>query len=133
MLENNDKLNCDTKVPESKILISEYENSCNYVNLLVVKAKEKNNKQQLLKRLIFGLEPTLRTAVMKALVAKRKKLLLSDLNVDDFEGLHIHKYYLQLDIRKAIRIFFILFFKWHRGRNLFRDDSVRENCNLLIS
>lgn len=64
----------------------EYDNSSSYVNLLVVKAKEKNNKQQFLKRLIFGLEPTLRTAVMKALVAKRKKLLLSDLNVEDFEG-----------------------------------------------
>lgn len=86
MLENNDKLNCDNKVPENKISISEYDSSCNYVNLLVVKAKEKNNKQQLLKRLIFGLDPTLRSAVMKALVAKRKKLLLSDLSVDDFEG-----------------------------------------------
>lgn len=86
VLENNEKLNCDGKDVENKISVTEYDNSCSYVNLLVVKAKEKNNKQQFLKRLIFGLEPKLRSAVMKALVAKRKKLLLSDLNVEDFEG-----------------------------------------------
>lgn len=54
---------------------------------LLVKAKQKDRKYALLKRLmLFGLKPSLRMAALKMLMCKKKKLVLCDLNGDDLEG-----------------------------------------------
>lgn len=52
-----------------------------------VKAKSKEKKQQILKRLmLFGLKPSLRMAALKMLVCKQKQVSLSDDEIEDEEG-----------------------------------------------
>lgn len=54
---------------------------------LNVKAKRKDRKHALLKRLmLFGLKPSLRMAALKMLMCKKKRMALCDLNDDDVEG-----------------------------------------------
>lgn len=61
--------------------------------MLLVKAKQKNRKQMLLKRLmLFGLKPSLRMAALKMLMCKKKKISLCDLSRDDFDGEYVYKY-----------------------------------------
>lgn len=42
-------------------------------NTLIIKAKQKNRRQQLLRRLMFGLKPSLRMAAFKVLMNKKRK------------------------------------------------------------
>lgn len=57
------------------------------MNVLLVKAKQKNRKQMLLKRLmLFGLKPSLRMAALKMLMCKKKKISLCDLSKDELDG-----------------------------------------------
>lgn len=58
------------------------------VNVLMIKTKQNNRKQMLLKRLmLFGLKPSLRMAALKMLMVKKKKISVCDLSNDDFEGM----------------------------------------------
>lgn len=67
-------------------MVTEKDKTQNY-NVLLVKTKQKNRKQMLLKRLmLFGLKPSLRMAALKMLMCKKKKISLCDLNRDEFDG-----------------------------------------------
>lgn len=65
---------------------------------LTVKAKQKDRKYALLKRLmLLGLKPSLRMAALKMLMCKKKKISLCDLNSTELEGKKImfvyYRYY----------------------------------------
>lgn len=54
---------------------------------LFVKARQKNRKQMLLKRLmLFGLKPSLRMAALKMLMYKKKQISLCDLGKNNSDG-----------------------------------------------
>lgn len=56
-------------------------------NSVYVKAKSKDKRQEILKRLmLFGLKPSLRMTALKMLVCKQKQVSLSDDDVEDEEG-----------------------------------------------
>lgn len=54
---------------------------------IVVKARNKNRKEQLLARLLAGLKPSLRTAAIKAIRKQNKKIQLVDYLTDNIEGI----------------------------------------------
>lgn len=68
---------------EKSVTQNSNKNSC----AVAVKAKQKDRKYALLKRLmLFGLRPSLRMAALKMLMCKKKKLALCDLSSDDVDG-----------------------------------------------
>lgn len=72
----------DHEVKFDKIIVTEKNDSNstdNYFSSVMVKAKLKNRKQLILKRLmLFGLKPSLRMAALKMLTCKKKKISLTD-------------------------------------------------------
>lgn len=54
-------------------------------NSLIIRVKQRNRKQQLLKRLMFSLKPSLRMAALKMFMNK-KKIAINDLYPDDTKG-----------------------------------------------
>lgn len=59
----------------SRISVTERDAPNTYPNSLVIKARERNRKQLFLRKLMFGLRPSLRMAALKALMPKKKKEL----------------------------------------------------------
>lgn len=78
---------------QERIIVSEkdddsYNSFQTIYNSVYVKAKSKDKRQEILKRLmLFGLKPSLRMAALKMLVCKQKQVSLSDDEVED-EGMH---------------------------------------------
>ncbi|XP_019871713.2 myoneurin [Aethina tumida] len=77
----------DHEVKFDKIIVTEKNDSNstdNYFSSVMVKAKLKNRKQLILKRLmLFGLKPSLRMAALKMLTCKKKKISLTDEEVEE--------------------------------------------------
>lgn len=85
MLKSDRKMgDLDGKLLERQISVAEKD--CDNLNLLVIKAKCKNKNQRLLKRFMFALKPNLRKQTLNALMMKKQKLWISDLNSEDLEG-----------------------------------------------
>lgn len=55
-------------------------------NSLVIRVKQRNRRQQLLKRLMFSLKPSLRMAALKMFMSK-KKIAINDLCPEDIKGI----------------------------------------------
>ncbi|KAJ8932731.1 hypothetical protein NQ314_014427 [Rhamnusium bicolor] len=74
-------------IKQDKIIVSERNESSssqNNFSSVLVKAKLKNRKQLILKRLmLFGLKPSLRMAALKMLTCKKKKISLSENEKDE--------------------------------------------------
>lgn len=83
--------NEDEDLKLDKIIVSEKNDSNssqNSFSSVLVKAKLRNKKQLILKRLmLFGLKPSLRMAALKMLTSKKKILPLTDSGQDE-EGNH---------------------------------------------
>lgn len=86
MLTTDKSLESDNK--QDKIIVTERTDSNtttqNNFSSVLVKAKLKNRKQLILKRLmLFGLKPSLRMAALKMLTCKKKRITLSDLGTEE--------------------------------------------------
>lgn len=83
------------EIKQERIIVSEKDDDSNHsfqtmYNSVYVKAKSKDKRQEILKRLmLFGLKPSLRMAALKMLVCKQKQVSLSDDEVEDEGWIHI--------------------------------------------
>ncbi|XP_057654495.1 zinc finger protein 879-like [Diorhabda carinulata] len=75
----------DIDIKQKKIMVSE-KLETPIKNSLLVKAKLRNRKQNILKKLmLFGLQPSVRMAALKMLICKKKPLLLDDEEKEEYE------------------------------------------------
>lgn len=78
----------DYKSAENRISVMEKDIT---QNSLIIRVKQRNRKQQLLKKLMFSLKPSLRMAALKMFMNK-KRIIINELYPDDIKGNHFHNF-----------------------------------------